>query len=131
VTTRWTLHDPSLGETWALPNNPYEMTSPQPRREITSFGGVRDNLSQQRTFEAPMSRPVEWSFTGKIRGEDDYEAWHAWAARPGVVHITDHLGRTWKCMFRTFEAEEQPQSSRQTRRYIYNATVLNLGRTTP
>jgi hypothetical protein len=88
---RWTLHDPVAGDTYTMRNNPKGMTTPvtSHRTNVSARSGVDGNF---RAFRQP-GLPHAFTFSGRIRRQEEYDALLAWAARPNRLIITDHLGR--------------------------------------
>ncbi len=127
MTTRWILTDPATAETWTMPINPDQMSSPQPTRTLSTVSGTGryQNAARLRTFMTP-SAAVDWEWGGVIRSQAHHDTLRTWARKPGEVHVTDHLGRTWAVLFTRFTpVERRPTPLVPWRqRYTMNALIL-------
>lgn len=122
----WTLFDPATSETWVMPINPDAMTSPHPRKDFKHASGVRNGLDRIRSMMTPPT-PTEWSWEGVIRTEAHYNSLLAWAQKTDVVHVTDHLGRTWQIVMKKFTPTDRKPMANVPWRMRYQMTVINLG----
>lgn len=122
ATTRWQFTDPATSETYVLPINPDSMTSPLPQKSY-QFAPGGDGTAVG--VLAPPT-PVDWQFGGPIRTQAHNDALDAWSQRPGKVHITDHLGRTFEVMIYSYEPTERQPTRRTTwrLRYVMKASIL-------
>lgn len=119
---RWTFYDPRTQETWHTPVNPDEMSNPQPSRALTFGYGQRRRLDKVRLNERPNTTPTDWTFSGMLYTKEHYEALSQWARR-GLIHITDHLDRTWVGYIVEFTPEERHPSPRYQWRMRYTIRV--------
>ena len=109
MTIRWVLTDPATAETWQMPINPNEMTSPFGSKNLKHSYGARGfwgGTERVALFQLPPG-VVEWEWKGVIRTKEHYDSYVYWASKKGVVHVTDHLGRTWVVFLRSFEPEDR------------------------
>ena len=97
---RWTLTDPVAGDTYMMRANPKAMTTPVvPHRTTTSARSIKGVI---RAFRAPDA-PTTWSFVGRLRSVEEYNALRDWAGRANRIVIQDHLGRKHQVMPQSFE----------------------------
>lgn len=124
-TRRWVFTEVDTGATYTVPINPDSMSSPFHDREVTTAYGSRTGSDRLRTFESPAIAK-EWEFGGAIRTKEHHDALDAWAKKPGLINVTDHLGRTFQLVFQAFEATDRsPTPSTPWRlRYSMNALIL-------
>lgn len=88
---RWQFYDPVATDTMVFGNNPATMTSlVQPHTTKSLVCSPIDG--RVRAWRTP-DHPFAWSFTGKLRTKDDYDAFIDWAARPNRLQLSDHVGR--------------------------------------
>ena len=126
MTTRWVLTDPATDETWTMPINPDQMTSPHPApKRLRTQYGIRRGVHRIRTF---MSAPTanDWEWQGVIRTEEHYDALVAWAQKPNEVHVTDHLGRTWEVLISQFQPTDRKPTVNVPWRLRYRMRALVL-----
>lgn len=120
ATVRWTLTEKATDETWQMPANPNTM-SPLPNSKSLSVtpGG--------RIFEsAEPAQSFQWG--GVILHQAHYDALAAWARKPGVIVVTDHLQRTFEILIEAFRPAPEPGRRPGVRRQKYTMTALLLRR---
>lgn len=101
---RWQFRDIKTGETYTVPLNPNEMTSPFPPRQFAYKGTTAGpNGGSAVTYEA-WAGTQEWTFGGAILDEQHYKDLLAWSYRQNKVQITDHYGRVFTVVFTQFDA---------------------------
>jgi hypothetical protein len=100
---RWVFHDPYINETYTVPINPREMTSPFAEANITVRASTAVD-GQVLLFQG-QTPPANWSFTGAILDYGHYAAFEKWASdeRRRRIRITDHYGRVLECVLLSFE----------------------------
>lgn len=125
--TRWTLTDPATSETWEMPINPDTATSPHAPKSIKTAYGIRSGEDRVRSFKGVASAK-SWEWSGVIRTEAHYETYVTWAAKPGEIHVTDHLGRTWEVFIEAFVPEERKPTKTTPWRYRYTVRALVMRR---
>lgn len=125
MTERWTFHELATGETYTVPINPDAMTSPFGDRQAKTATTTHDPNGRIRTFMSATT-PVQWEFSGAIRTQAHHEALETWAKKPGLIRVTDHLGRTFEVLFVSYEASDRrPTRSTPWRlRYVMKASLL-------
>lgn len=118
---RWTWSDPATGESWEMPRNPHEMTSPHGPRNLTIFSrnGYGDGAGGVSRVIERRAEAYVWSFTGKIRTPEHYAAFLHWTKKVHRTRITDHFGRTWEIRTESVEIEELKPTPRRTHRFDY------------
>jgi hypothetical protein len=116
---RWTFTDPVLNETWQMPVNPRQMTTPHPSKALETLGTAGIPLTR-RTGRSP----VEWTFNGVIRGQAMYEELRRWSNKPNFLLVRDHFQRTWEVMFIELNITEQRPSAKETWRATYQARTF-------
>lgn len=117
MTTRWVFEDTVNPETYTVPINPNEMTSPH-KTHVTiaaPVSPVDGRIRATRNFPLPR----EWSFSGVIREQTHHDALLAWVAKPYPIFITDHLERTWYVLLTEFAPVERRTNIKAPDRYTY------------
>ncbi len=116
---KWTLSDGV--QTMKLAYNPYTMSSPHTPKNITV-----DTIQQLTVMNpAPGS---EWSFSGYLYNQLEYDRFVYWYNKDMVLTLTDHLGREWQVVSAELDITDRRNSARNSNRYEYTWTVINLGR---
>lgn len=117
---RWVFDDTASSDIWTVPINPNKMTDPEARdRAFSHIAG--------RTFEDPGTA-VEWEFEGVIQTQAHHDELERWAKKSTPVEITDHLGRTWQVLLKSFKPEERRPTMRKPWRFTYSMKSLILRR---
>ena len=132
VSNRWVLTDVDTSEFWVMPINPNSMSSPHLDRQLSTVYGTKavsgvGGFEGVRSFRTP-SPAKEWSFGGVIRTKAHYEALEAWSKKPGKVHVTDHLGRTFEVIIQSFSPEDRKPTPSVSWRLNYTMSTLLLRR---
>lgn len=125
-TVRWTFTDMDTGESYTVPINPNNSSDPEgPARNLTYAYGVAAGQERVRTIERPPDINT-WQFGGVIYTKEHYDALASWARKTGLVHISDHLGRTFEVIMQTFEpTDRRPRPNRMWNlTYTMRAMVL-------
>lgn len=124
--TRWTFTDVTTDpdQTYQFERNPREMTSPYPPRGSTPLATTVDGLAR---VVRRRTSPVEWTFTGDVRTQTQYDALAAWCAKDHRVRVADHLGRTWDALLLEFNPTEQRPTRRTAWRFSYQIRALVYG----
>ena len=123
---RWTFRDVETGEVWTMPINPNTMSSPEQTRDLRTARGTRRLQNRVRTIARPPAI-TEWSFGGVIYTKEHYDTLAAWARRSGVIEITDHTGRSWQVMMRSFQPKDRaPRGPNRMWRFTYSMNVVIL-----
>lgn len=95
---RWVFE--GEGETWVVPQNPKEMSSPFPARNVTP----RSTIGGRTLLTEGATTPTNWEFRGSCRTRDHYEALRRWVyEKKQRIMITDHFGRKIVCVLLAFE----------------------------
>lgn len=129
---RWIFEDLEAGETYTHPINPREAGSPFAARTLTfaqtsAWSDVDHGLQRTRAFEAPAA-PADWSFGGVIRTQEHHDALLAWSKKSNEVRVSDHLGRTFEVIIRSFRPVERRATPATPWRMTYTMQVLVLRR---
>jgi hypothetical protein len=135
VVQRWIIQDlqASPTESWTMPMNPREMTSPIQDRAFETAYGVKawgtgeGGLNRLRTVES-STPALEWSFTGFIRDKAHYDQLAYWARKDGKVRITDHLGRTFEVLMQAWLPTDRKPTPNSPWRLQYQMKTLLLRR---
>lgn len=125
--TRWVLTDPTVPESWTMPINPDSMSSPFGTREMSTSYGSLLGQRRLRTFLTPASA-VQWEWSGVIRTKEHHDALEAWSRKPGKVHVTDHLGRTFEVLIASFEPTDRRPTPNVPWRLRYTMKTMLLRR---
>lgn len=95
---RWTFS--GEGETWTVPQNPREMSSPFPTRNVSG----RSTVGGRTLLTEGSTPPANWQFGGSIRSREHYDELRRWVyEKKQRVTITDHFGRQIVCVLISFE----------------------------
>lgn len=117
---RWRFHDhrhphefghslmssDGSSESYTLPYNPYQMTSPHAAREFKYATGIHDGRKRMRVFETPH-QPANWEFTGFIHTKQHHDELDHWARKDHPVQVTDHMRRTFEVVIQEFVPEDR------------------------
>lgn len=119
----WTLSDGGE-DTYTFVRNPSVDATPTYAKAISS-----------KPTLAPDGKPVifqgqretgTFTFSGLILEEAEYTALAAWFERPGVVRITDDLGRTFDVVIASFTPKRLP-SGDWHHSYTVSALIVAMG----
>lgn len=124
---RWRLRDVETGDTWTMPINPNQMSSPTRGRNISTVYGTRKGPHRLRSFQTPTDA-AEWTFGGVIRTEQHYLDLVEWAKKDRKVRITDHLGRTFEVLMEALDAVDRRPTPAAPWRMTYTMKTLLLRR---
>lgn len=131
---RWVFYDPHMPETWTVPINPREMTSPFPERSIQALGTTAIG-GRTLVWERP-SEPKVWEFRGAILDHEHYEQLRYWTYdKRQRITITDHFGRPIQCLLLSFDPEPRRALNHQglvywRHDYTCRAMVFSVGEAT-
>jgi hypothetical protein len=104
TTTRWVLEDVGPGGvTYTFPNNPSRMSSPHPRRSLTTEHSTSPD-GQALIWEG-AARPYAWEFAGYCGTEAFYDALKLFVDIGRRFYLTDHRSRQWIVSFDHFDAQ--------------------------
>lgn len=122
--------DPADGSVMVFDQNPSQMGSPFPQRNLTVQGTTAPD-GQSVIFEGQM-RPQEWTFTGSCRTHQFYEKLRAWVYdHQGRLLLTDHFGRELVVVLRSFNPTPKRSLNVYWRHdYEIAALVLSVGQPT-
>lgn len=125
LVVRWTFTDTTTDEKVVLPINPNEASPPSSARTFQWAWGSRQGLNRVRGISRPTP-PTEWTFGGVIRTKEHYDLLLEWSKRDSIVHVTDHLERTFEIMIKGFEPTERLPTGSTPWRATYTMTCLLL-----
>jgi hypothetical protein len=125
---RWQLNDLVANQTYTLPCNPSAMTSPSIAHATTSFR--RSPIDGVVRVFRPGDKPRQWSFTGRLRTQSEYDAFVDWCNRPNRIQLTDHLGRVHSVLLQDFAPQPIERSGRKDTPWLfaYTVTAIYYGR---
>lgn len=125
-TVRWTFTEVETSEEYTVPINPDAMTSPYSDRTFQHAGGTRLLGGRWLTSVRTPDAAKEWEFSGPIRTQAHHDDLETWSKKPGLIHVSDHLGRVFEVMFTAFEpTDRKPTGQTPWRlRYVMKALVL-------
>lgn len=103
---RWRFHDSRDNDSWEMPMNPKEMSSPHAPRTFKYAHGVRSGIKRMRVFETPHE-PILWEFSGVTYTKQHYDKLLSWTKKDHPVEITDHLDRTFRVIMQDFIPEDR------------------------
>lgn len=129
---RWKLEDLVADETYLFPINPNAASSPFPGRELAFAQGAAwvdtdAGLQRTRVFESPPA-PAEWEFSGVLRTKEQHDELLRWSKKSNEVRVSDHLGRTFEVIIRSFRPLERRPTPDNQWRMTYTVNALVLGR---
>lgn len=120
--SRWTFYDGVT--TYSHQINPNKMSSPLRPRTVQPLATGPDGAA--RSLRAPEP-PAEWTFSGIIRSEAQYDDLLLWSQKAGTVTITDHLGRAFQVLMLEFKPDEKRPTRNNAWHFDYQMTVLVTG----
>lgn len=121
MTVRWIFTDTATAETATVVINPNAMESPTTARQF-EWGFSIDG--QLRGAETGPAQPAEWSFSGVILTKNHYDMLLAWSQRDEVLHVTDHLARTFEVLITKYDPVERLPTRARPWRADYAMTCL-------
>lgn len=102
---RWIVLGIAPGATpYVFPNNPSQMDSPHPKRQITSEFTTHPG-GQPILFEGEPV-PAAWTIEGTAFNQAHYEALDGFQAANERYWVIDHLQRAWLCTFERIDWSE-------------------------
>lgn len=123
---RWKFHDTTNSDVVTLPINPNKMSSPTFPRNMTWAWGSKSGLNRMRGIDLVVDAAPSWTFSGVILTEEHHDLLLDWAKRLTVLHVDDHLGRTFEVMIQKFDPVERLPTPRRPFRADYTMTCLLL-----
>ena len=123
MTVRWVIRDTVTDESITVPVNPNKMGSPTAARTL-KWSFAPDGVL--RGIDTGAERPVSWTFSGVLLDKNHYDLLLAWAQRDTVLHITDHLDRTFEVIIERYDPIERRPSGTRPWRATYTITCLLL-----
>lgn len=123
---RWRITEPVSTDAAIVQINPNKMDAPTTARTMTFAWGEKWGLDIMRGIDRPTP-PRSWTFGGVLLTEAHYNLLLTWTKRLQVVHITDHLGRTFKVVIQKFDPVERLPTATKPWRADYTMTCLLLG----
>jgi hypothetical protein len=118
---RWKFYDPLLDETYTVPMNPKEMTSPWPERKFLYRTTTAGRNGANVIYEGRADL-AQWSFSGTVLEQDHYDALKRWSEKPNACYIWDHFGRPFKVLFHHFDPKPKMTYNHRWR-HDYTMTV--------
>lgn len=123
TTTRWKFRDVETDEEWTLPQNPLRMSSPPLfAKALSTSVGLRPGTVHT------SSPPGDWEFSGPGRTREHHDTLLYWQRKPGKVVITDHMGREYEVIFKSFRPEDRPSTRQHPFRFQYTMKAQMLRR---
>lgn len=124
LTTRWTFYDPVEDETFVFAINPDSAASPFAPKGLTFARGRRAG-DRHSTIRRPQTL-MDWQFGGVIRTQAFHDALYEWVGRRRIIHIKDHLDRTFECYLTSFEPTDRAPTKnvRWRLRYVMKVQIL-------
>lgn len=99
---RWVFYDAVTPETYTVPINPNEMTSPWAERKFVYRTTTAGRGGANVIYEGRADL-AQWEFSGTILDADHYAALLKWSQKANSCTVTDHLGRSFKVLFAKFD----------------------------
>lgn len=130
-TVRWQFQDTETNETWTMPINPNKMSSPEFARNLRYAYGLKRGLDRPRTMARPPSI-VDLTWGGVIYTQEHHDKLAYWARKEVPVILTDHMGRSWEVVMKSFvPTDRRPKNSEQRSRFTYEMSALIMRQVTP
>lgn len=123
---RWTFLDIVTDERVVLPINPNEANGTDVPREMSWAWGSYWGQDRMRGMNRPPQSPVEWTFSGVLQTQEHHDLLLEWFRRSSILHVTDHLHRTYEIMASKFEFVDRTPTPRHPWRGTYTMTCLML-----
>lgn len=117
---RWQLYDPVEDETLVFAHNPSAMAS-MAQGHATQSAAASPVGGKIRSFRAP-DKPFAWSFTGKVRTQDEHDVLLAWVYRPNRLQLSDHVGRVHEILGQRFSPTPVEKSGTGND-WLFNYTI--------
>lgn len=111
-------------DTYTVPINPNEMTSPFPEKNIQVQTTVSSN-GQPVVYEG-ATKPTQWQFSGVILGEQHLTDLLAWSQKKRRIVINDHFGRSLDVYITAFKPTPKRSSRYWKHEYTVNALVFSI-----
>lgn len=101
IVQRWRFTNVLTSEQWTVPQNPSEMDSVFPERQVEALRttAVDGNV----LLWERATPPREWSFRGSIRNSNHYDGLRKWVYETQRIVIRDHFGRDIYCILKRFD----------------------------
>ena len=116
---KWEISD---GDTTVnLAYNPVTMSSPFPQKQIS----ISTPLNLVTLEPSPA---FQWTFEGNVYTDEEYNKLVEWHSKDQILELTDHLGRMWNVISERLDIKDRRDTKKNSQRYTYTWTVLNLGR---
>lgn len=121
---RWVFTDEYNVESWTVPQNPAQMSSPFGEKAVSMRTSTAVD-GQVILFEG--NTPAhQWDFSGSIRTPAHYAELKRWVEKKNRIVITDHFGRTIPCYLLGF-APEPKRSLNVYWRHDYTVKAIITG----
>lgn len=124
---RWTLTEKGTATSWVMPLNPNTMSALPKNRSLTSVSSPKQD--RPRTFQGRMPA-TEFTWGGVILTQSHYDNLVLWSQKPGVIVVTDHLGRSFEVIISKFLPEQEPRHLPSDWKQKYEISALFLRRLT-
>lgn len=130
IVQRWVFTCPATGETYTVPRNPDQMTSPFATRTVSAKFTSAVSGKALLTEGAPAL--AQWQFGGTCVDAAHYEKLRHWVNDINSrVTITDHYGRVITCVLTFFDAKPRRDMHRYwSHTYQITAMVIDVGEPT-
>jgi hypothetical protein len=94
-TPRWTFIDPrGVLTEYNFPINPNQMSDPTRKKNTTILGSKPVN-NLTRGTRASRLQPKEWTFSGTLLTQAQYDSFQQWFELDQRIWLKDHFGRVW------------------------------------
>lgn len=123
VVVKWVFEDPAESQEYIFHINPNAGGSPAYRKNITQQATVAPG-GKTLLFEGADS-PQEFSFSGVILEEAQYNAFVEWWQKRRQIKLTDDLDREYWIYITSFEPTRVRARSHPWK-HTYNASALRL-----
>lgn len=109
MTTRWKLETLDAAESYTFEINPNAQDSPFLVRNVTwDYNGPVLGWSGRRDGRLPK----DWSFSGVLRSQAQYDALLVWVGKRVKIKLTDDRGTVYTLRLTTFSPSQQGPARR-------------------
>lgn len=122
MTVRWTITDGF--DTYTFPVNPKDMASHGVAVQRDSLPAAVNNTSVRVSETSPKA--YEWTFSGRIYSQQQYDDLLNWVYAGVPVELTDHLNRTFRVVLTAFNPTDLRRPG-TTIRWDYEMRAIVLG----
>lgn len=127
---RWQLHDPVAVQTYVFEHSPNKAQPINLEFNTITGASLRPGVGFARRS---LPVPKDWSFSGFYSTQAHHDALLAWSQRNVQLELTDHFGRVFSILIKSFVPTERPpdhpsKTGASEWRGTYQMNCLMIGR---